>query len=367
MPPAQIHASRTKASLTEPKPGEAYDTFWRFAFERQNVFFRRLRGQQEPWTQDDVLRKHRFTNVYRASDRVSQYLIQRVIYNGSWDNEDLFLRILLFKFFNRISTWENMVSVFGEINKESFHVLAIGSELTKIIESGERIFSAAYIMPSGGRDSNGMRKHTFYLDLLSKMLSDGIPEKIAQAKRLKDVYETIEGYPMMGRFLAYQYAIDINYSPLTNFSESEWVMPGPGAVDGISKCFKHLGDFSPSDVIKWMTDRQEFEFARLGLNFETLWGRPLQLIDCQNLLCEVSKYTRVTHPHLAGVAGRSRIKQEYRPQLDQLQYWYPPKWGLNTAVESTLLDSSASKSTRLSATAARPSTAQDRADRPGDR
>jgi NTP pyrophosphatase (non-canonical NTP hydrolase) len=78
-----------------------------------------------------------------------------------------------------------------------------------------------------------------------------------------------------------------------------------------------------------MAERQEIEFARLGLNFQSLWGRRLQLIDCQNLFCEVGKYARVRHPDFGGVSGRTQIKQRFRPNSDPIDYWYPPKWGLN--------------------------------------
>ena len=64
------------------KPTPVYNTYWRFAAERQNVFFRRVEGRPPPWTHDPVIRAHKFTNAYRASDRVSQYLIRRVIYRA---------------------------------------------------------------------------------------------------------------------------------------------------------------------------------------------------------------------------------------------------------------------------------------------
>lgn len=41
----------------------------------------------------------------------------------------------------------------------------------------------------------------------------------------------------MGKFLAFQYAIDINYSELCDFSEMDYVVAGPGAHSGISKIF----------------------------------------------------------------------------------------------------------------------------------
>ncbi len=83
-----------------------FDTFWRFAFERQEIFFKRVARLPPPWTSDPVMLSYRFTNVYRASDRVSQYLIRRVIYEGDQSEEEVFFRTLLFKIFNRIETWE---------------------------------------------------------------------------------------------------------------------------------------------------------------------------------------------------------------------------------------------------------------------
>jgi len=72
-----------------------FDTYWRFAAERHAMFFRRLCGEW-PVTADSILAAHRFTNVFRASDRVSQYLIGVVI-PGSASDDDLFFRTLVFK------------------------------------------------------------------------------------------------------------------------------------------------------------------------------------------------------------------------------------------------------------------------------
>ena len=81
-----------------------------------------------------------------------------------------------------------------------------------------------------------------------------------------------------------------------------------------------------------MTERQEEEFRRLGVKFRSLWGRPLQLIDCQNLFCEVDKYARVKYPKIQGITGRTRIKQKYRMNQKSIDYWFPPKWGLNELI-----------------------------------
>ena len=90
------------------RPTPVYDTYWRFAAERQEIFFRRAEQQPPPWTNDTILGSYKFTNAYRASDRTSQYLIQHVIYRDDLpdDPAEVFFRIVLFKLFNRIDTWE---------------------------------------------------------------------------------------------------------------------------------------------------------------------------------------------------------------------------------------------------------------------
>ena len=76
----------------------------KLAAERQQIYHRRVAGQAAPWTTDPILGRFRFTNAYRAADRVSQDLI-RIMYEGSQLAEDVVLRTLLYRFFNKPSTW----------------------------------------------------------------------------------------------------------------------------------------------------------------------------------------------------------------------------------------------------------------------
>lgn len=60
----------------ELKKTKVYDTYWKFANERQNIFIRKFEGEENNLTEDKILQEYKFTNAYRASDRVSQYLIR---------------------------------------------------------------------------------------------------------------------------------------------------------------------------------------------------------------------------------------------------------------------------------------------------
>lgn len=320
--------------LAPAKPTIVLDSYWRFAAERQEIFFRRLQGLRRPWTHDAILEEHKFTNAYRASDRVSQYLIRRVIYREDLpaSEEEVCFRILLYKLFNKIETWELLEAELGAVTFEDYSFKRYDGILARALQKGQRIYSAAYIMPPGGTAFGHAAKHQNHLRLLELMMRDELPLKLAGLKKMQQAFELLRSYPTIGDFLAYQFATDINYSTVTDFPEMEFVMPGPGALDGIRKCFTSLGGLNEPEIIRLMADMQADEFARLGLQFRSLFGRPLQLIDCQNLFCETDKYARVAHPEFVGRTGRTRIKQKFSPIPEPIAFWYPPKWGLNDAV-----------------------------------
>lgn len=314
--------------LDPAEPTEAYDTYWKFAYERQNVFFNRIKGTQEPFTKDPILKQYKFTNVYRACDRVSQYLIKHVIYDGNNNrsHEDILFRVLLFKLFNKIETWQLLEHKFGNLSAKSFNLDRFKNFLDSEMNGGRTLYSNAYMMASGCKEFAVTRKHHAHLLLLDMMLKDKLPEQLAACKKMRDAYALLLDYPLIGRFLAYQYVTDLNYSSLTDFTETEFTVPGPGAKDGIRKCFSKLGGLTETEIIKMMTDRQELEFERLGLDFKRLGNRPLQYIDVQNVFCEVDKYCRVAHPDIAGLSGRSRIKQKFKRNPEPIEYFFPPKW-----------------------------------------
>jgi hypothetical protein len=311
-------------------PTVVFDTYWHFAAERLAMFYRRQDDARGPWTSDPILKAYRFTNTYRAADRVSQYLIREVQARPDRPRavREIFFRTMLFKIFNRISTWEALEERLGPIEWRGMDLAKLDRTLEDLRLRGQKIYSAAYIMPSPLLGHQ--RKHSNHIALLAQMMKDRLPERVRQMPSLRSVYDLILHYPGIGPFLAFQYSIDLNYSSIMDFEESEFVVAGPGALDGISKCFEDMGGLSSEDVIYWMTDHQEREFRRLGLTFPGLFGRRLQPIDCQNLFCEVSKYSRVAHPEVTGIAKRTRIKQNYQPNgRPTPSPQFPDRWGLN--------------------------------------
>lgn len=320
------------------KQTEAYKYYWKFATERQNIFFNRINNiNKNEFTEDEILQEYKFTNAYRASDRVSQFLIKEVIYNdNNYSNEDVLFRIILFKLFNKIETWQYLESKLKDIRYSTFKYDMYNELISDYMNRGNVVYSNAYMIAPATKKFLQKRKHSNHLLLLEFMMKDNITQKVLNAKSLEEIYLIMKSYPSFGKFLAFQFAIDINYSELIDFSENDFVVAGPGALDGISKCFENYKDFSPEYIIKYMDEQQDNEFKKYDLDFKSLFGRKLHLIDCQNLFCEVSKYTRVALPNVEGVAKRTRIKQKFKYNKILIEFFYPPKWNINDTMKGNL-------------------------------
>jgi 5-hmdU DNA kinase, helical domain len=306
-----------------------YDLYWYFAAERQYAFERRVEGQPWPWSEDPILQEYKFCNVYRAADRVSQYMIREVCYHDEpCTPEDRLFQIVAFRTFSKIDTWRGLREFLGryptldDLNSGSF---GEGLERVKLQNGG--LYTGAFILCAS--DAYGQSsKHRNHVELFRHMfLKDELGERLLEATSLRRVYEELHSYPLIGDFMAYQIAIDLNYSALIDFSENEFTQPGPGALRGIRKCFTNLGDYTPAEIIQWMVEHQREEFDRLGLPFHGLWGRPLHAIDCQGLFCETDKYCREAAPELT--SARKRIKARFSPTAESIQLFFPPKWGIN--------------------------------------
>jgi hypothetical protein len=321
----------------QPTPRRrVFDAYWHFAAERQRIFQLRFKDPTGPWTADPILRRFKFCNTFRASDRISQYLISHVIYDPDARDlpaEDVFLRIVLFRLFSKESTWEALENATGGVRRDTLDADRLGNLLDQL-RRDTPIYTAAFILCA--HDAYGHRiKHRNHLELVQRMFAPGaLGADLASASSLQDVYEALRRWPMIGAFMGYQLAIDLNYSDHLAFDENDFTVPGPGAVRGLHKVFEDFGDRTPQQLIMHMVETQDEHFDRLGLRWAGLFGRPLHAIDCQGLFCETDKYARVAFPELK--SNRARIKQEYREPKPPLVPFYPPKWELNDRLSRVL-------------------------------
>ena len=204
-----------KSSKEVTPNDETLRYYFYFVQERMNMFWRKVEGKFI-YTEDPILRMYKFTNVYRATDRVSQYLIKNVIYKDieQYTPEDVLLRILVFKIFNKIETWEFLENQLSEpICVNNFNPKIISGWLTKR-QRKYPIFNNAYMMTGSHHLYNYLpTKHEKWLTMIKQEIIDsGLIVDILNAKTMEDVFRLLQGCSFLGSFLAYQYTICLLYT-----------------------------------------------------------------------------------------------------------------------------------------------------------
>lgn len=314
---------------------DVYRAYWHLACERQAIFERRFAGKPAPWSDDEILQTYKFTNAWRASDRVTQFLIRDVIdAHSDLPAEDQLGRIVLFRLFSRPATWRAIEAQLGTLRRATLADRRLPALLGELQGRGP-IYTSAFIL-CANRAYGHDRKYMNHLALVRDMLARGrLPRAVARASSLRELYDALKAFPLIGPFMAYQLAIDINYSELTNFCEDEFTVPGPGAVRGIRKVFPDASTRDMPALIMRMVGEQAEACAAIGRKAPLLFDRrPLRAIDCQNLFCELDKYARVRFPDLR--SNRTRIKARFVPSGEPLELFYPPKWGIDVPASSVL-------------------------------
>ncbi len=332
------------------KPNDNFIYYLYFMVERMNIFFKRYNGEQPPYTLDETLQKHKFTNVYRVLDKVSQYLVKEIINKSEgYTDEELFWRILLFKHFNKIETWEYLENELGNI---------VVSDIEPIIEaldrynaSGNVIYSNAFLQTASFMSSEkflfqydlkkGCRKYRAYLTIFHKyFFEEGHLSTLLKANSLEDVFNQLNGVPGFAAFLSMQYATDCNQSDLFDFDENSFISASVGSIRGLDKTFDFEGKPDYAGAIKWVQHNLKSLFREYSDGFDIpLDFKPLKVggkvfmptvMDIQNCFCECDKYTRPLDLDYQGKnseKSKKRIKQKFKQTTEgKLEIHLPNKW-----------------------------------------
>ncbi|KAI0792089.1 hypothetical protein C8Q75DRAFT_754443 [Abortiporus biennis] len=330
-PPKNLSVSKVSFAGQKFQTSPVFDTFWWFVAERHCIHQRRVQGEEKPWTEDPILSKYPFTNVYRVYDRVTQFVLNQVIEKGDQGLRESFFRVTLFRTFNKISTWEHLQSCLGDpfLTWRRFDIKKYEEVLRDFDDEGNTIYGKAYIMPAPkfGHSKN----YENHLRLIKVMMEDRLPEELSKLKHLKDAHGRIGIYPSMGDFMALQLLLDLNMLPHYNFSEHEWSALGPGSLGCIHKMFGPSVRGHEEAALRYLYSTQMSHFTRLNIPPSRIprlcKERPagLSMVDIEHALCECEKYSRVKFPEIKG-GRRVELRRLYIQKPAPLTADLPDKW-----------------------------------------
>lgn len=290
------------STTSECFASDRLDLFWRFVCERQWVWQRRIAlGLPAPWTDDPILRRERFTNVYRELDPGTQYVIERILELDA-PRPDKVFNVMLYRLVGRSDTHEAL----GFQLLANFDSLDMERSLKNLRMTGRPPFTAAYMVSA--YFSMGSSDKIENIARLFAVLHADFTAFFARVERCPsaaDVHATLSSAYGFGNFLAYQVLVDLLYPlrvygnrPLLPFSVDDWASPGPGARRGIKMLLQPNTTRPFLCVMRWLREHQQAEFARLGLDFPYLEDADgnriaISLANIQNCLCEFHKYVKI--------------------------------------------------------------------------
>ncbi len=142
-----------------------FDTYWKFAAARHQIYEARPRtgGTVDPRPGLVCAPVHQLLPRGGPGESVPDH---PGVYRGEQRWEEVFFRTLVFKIFNRVSTWRGLTAQLGAVTWAGYHHSAYDKVLAEALSAGQRVYSAAYIVPSP--PFGEARKHRNHLRLLDR-------------------------------------------------------------------------------------------------------------------------------------------------------------------------------------------------------
>lgn len=282
------------------------DLMVQWIVERESIRIKKERGDPKPWTSDLIMRDHRWCNVRRFDDRVSQELLHGW-YQAGFDGAVNLPAAVLARLINRT---DSLMEITGGERFTLADLPKARAALSAREARGEKVFTAAYIIPG----VPGRRKIDSVCDLVEK-----VTEKSQEVIKstMRETWAELTKFDGLGSFLAGQVVADLaelevgrRWADATTFAPV-----GPGSARGMNRL---LG--IPTEKRIAQTEFDELLNVLIPVlrpRIESIWNdRKLIAFDVQNCLCEFSKVSKL---RLKEGTVRSRYPGAGQPQLELIE------------------------------------------------
>lgn len=308
-------------------------TFWWWINERHKIYLAKKDKKPWPWTDNKILRKFKFTNVFRQLDRVTEEWTKRYVTilgrGKKLSDGDLLFQCAMFRLFNWPETYDALY--FGM--RTNWDMKKAVDILTKRMhEDHEQVFTGAYIIPNGGSSDPKIEVICRALDFLydgrtkeeieagKKPRRHRYAAMIRKKPSMRRTVNILQRVPTIGGFIGYEIACDLRYTRLLHdaYDVGAWANPGPGAIRGVNRLLtgKAKSAGPKPDYNRAMRALLKMSPQRIKKHVrQTLKANEVkfEMREIEHSLCEFDKYMRVKNKE-----GRPRsiYKPKFGEQLD---------------------------------------------------
>lgn len=280
-----------------------------FVAERHRVHIRRsVHHQKPPWTEDPILREHRFTNVYRELDPGTTFARDRIL-NAEEPEEEKLFNLMIYRLVGREETWERV----GWLRPWSYTPEMFVEPLRAIIAEGRPPWSNAYLVNSYHWTGYNKKEEgvAHVIGLMAERWYETWPAVLNASSR-EAAHRILHAQVGWGGFLAYQALVDASYprpDPIRDWPDhSRALLPqmlgndgyafaGPGAISGLKHLYGSGATQSrANELAVELQNELNAGLERRGMAWEVNEldePVPLSRANVMNCLCEFHKYERI--------------------------------------------------------------------------
>lgn len=285
---------------------EVYAKFVHYLNERELIRLKRVRGEEGPWTTDPILRDYKFTNINRANDRTTRWLVDNW-YNPNRDQpKDIqALNCAIARYFGH----EDFLADIGyQYTWDPDLILQVARGR---IAKRQKVFTGAYIITNAGSTDP---KESVVVNQFLTPFRHNLDQIVAIAERgrWQDICEFMQTLPGIGPFMSKEIALDMILNPLLENATDKltWSPAGPGAIRGLNRLQDRplqKGLTQPKAVMEMQQLMGRLASDNAFADYMPTIGVDWGVTDVQFSLCELDKYMRVFNKE-----GRPRSRYDYK-------------------------------------------------------
>lgn len=298
---------------------EKLDMLFHMMYNRQMIWINRfVKKQSAPWTNDEILSKYKFCNLYREHDRSCQWEIRNIIMDENLSIDNLVWKIMVYRTFNNPETFARALDIWpnGIPDYENYDEDEFAKYISSLAEQDINPFTNAYSI--SGNISKGIPMIDQYTHVVIPAIHSVIPTLISlvnYATSPEQIISFLMTLPGASNFISHEYYQDFTYIPIytdkvfMKFDQNDYTNKGPGSIQGAKLIFPNLKSSEYVSCWKYLQNIAAERLQEIGLiegetAIFTSWNKNekcYELTDSYNLslnqiegaLCEFSKYYRL--------------------------------------------------------------------------
>jgi hypothetical protein len=272
---------------------------------------------EEGWTldrltEDPILARYKFCNVYRELDRVTVWIREHIREPYS-DHPKLWFMLCAARIFNWPPSLAELIKEGAWPDQPSF----APADMTRVMSArrarGDQVETGAYMIRANcdtGVYYEGWNKQRYLCEVVLGHLWVNSPlwEELLDGATILSAVWTMFQLPFFvgwGPFMAYQAVIDMRWTRYLRdaLDINSWTALGPGSRRGLNRLYGNpvSGPLTQQQGLEKMVELRDALHHALAP-----WVPVPDLSDVQNCLCEFDKYERVR-------LGQGRPRSLYHP------------------------------------------------------